>query len=833
MALAVGLWGAPLAEAGVSESARAVAGRHGLAGVPVRSASAFFETLPAATVSLEHALAQGPARPGSPATGRPAYMPTQGQGYAPNSGMPATGEVSPVQKALEELYRKEGRPMPPAANVGYGAGQYNRGPAGAAQPGYAGQPAHTPAPNGTVPNAGGYAQPGTAQPTYGQPNYATPNYGQPGYGANGQPTTATPGYGLPPRNNQQWVNGGQGAATGYPAAAAGQPNAGYPNTGYPNAAGYGAPGYGTPGYAQPGGAGTGYNPNGAPASAYQRPAPAPGGAGGYPNTVHSQPRMPNGGPAGQPESKPGLFKRLFGGGKTSNASSSRESPPRGMPNRPPLAPQVPPSDASDTVYNTAPGNTVPYTQFGSTDPNYGAPPKTEVAPPVPPIAASSVLGPRTPPRREEPEEEAPKSEFVRLPQRGGGKPTPTPTPSTDSDDLGLGDEAAADRRAAARAAGRSDLDLGDGDTPPPTASPKVAPNAAARARTRTPTVEPEADSPGSPFSGKKLARMDDFDESTSGRPMRGPALPDMDEGTPMRSTAPSLTAPPASDTPPSRLPNLEPFPSTGGSSTTGSESDAETSRKSFNSLLNRLKPNTGTTGETRTAEVPTPEPSFTPPSSPAKTTVPFNPSEFNGGRAAPIGPVIRPKTGAVTPPAASDTTPSDDGPRLFNLERLPANPNPDTPPARTGAKGGPSLTPPHPLGGQPRLPEVSEEDEQRKLSQTIPSPNDSSGFKGYCPVTLKLQRRLVRGLDDHAAQYHGRLYLFATAEAKAEFENAPQQYTPVRFGRDVVLLSGGEDNAEGTIDHAAWFRGRLYFFKNKDTRALFFNDPKTYADDAG
>lgn len=102
------------------------------------------------------------------------------------------------------------------------------------------------------------------------------------------------------------------------------------------------------------------------------------------------------------------------------------------------------------------------------------------------------------------------------------------------------------------------------------------------------------------------------------------------------------------------------------------------------------------------------------------------------------------------------------------------------------------------------------------------------GFNGYCPVMLKDERRLVVAKAAYVAEYRGRTYTFSSAAAKFAFEENPRKYVPAGSGNDVVRLASGEENVPGTLDFAAWYRGRLYLFSSPETRKSFVETPSQY-----
>lgn len=102
------------------------------------------------------------------------------------------------------------------------------------------------------------------------------------------------------------------------------------------------------------------------------------------------------------------------------------------------------------------------------------------------------------------------------------------------------------------------------------------------------------------------------------------------------------------------------------------------------------------------------------------------------------------------------------------------------------------------------------------------------GLRGYCLVYLREHRQYVAGQAQFKSQYHSRTYTFSSIDAKREFDKHPERYAPVQDGTDVVAATQGA-NVGGTLDHAAWFKGRLYLFSSAENMAAFWKAPKTYA----
>jgi len=104
-----------------------------------------------------------------------------------------------------------------------------------------------------------------------------------------------------------------------------------------------------------------------------------------------------------------------------------------------------------------------------------------------------------------------------------------------------------------------------------------------------------------------------------------------------------------------------------------------------------------------------------------------------------------------------------------------------------------------------------------------------TGFRGFCPVVLRNQRELVDAKLQFRGEFEGRTYYFSSAAAKGAFDLAPEKYAPVSRGRDIIRLTEDSHSVEGSLEHAVWFRNRLYFFESAKTLRKFVKQPKKYA----
>jgi len=67
----------------------------------------------------------------------------------------------------------------------------------------------------------------------------------------------------------------------------------------------------------------------------------------------------------------------------------------------------------------------------------------------------------------------------------------------------------------------------------------------------------------------------------------------------------------------------------------------------------------------------------------------------------------------------------------------------------------------------------------------------------------------------------------------SKFAEEPSRYAPAAYGADVVALTRDKDVVEGSLDFAAWFKGRLYLFGSQEAHDTFVANPVQFATPAG
>ena len=192
-------------------------------------------------------------------------------------------------------------------------------------------------------------------------------------------------------------------------------------------------------------------------------------------------------------------------------------------------------------------------------------------------------------------------------------------------------------------------------------------------------------------------------------------------------------------------------------------------------------------------------------------TSPSNVSPEAGAADDPFAEELR-KLG-ILPPIKKIPTSEQSSPKLAMPSQEPS------------AADAPSLS-------LPSLDGIEDAATREKISK-IRERGGMKGLKGFCPVTLHDERELVDAKPDHHATHRGQKFHFASVEAMSKFVEEPSRYAPAAYGADVVALTRDKDVVEGSLDFAAWFKGRLYLFGSQEAHDTFVANPVQFATPAG
>jgi thiol-disulfide isomerase/thioredoxin/YHS domain-containing protein len=102
------------------------------------------------------------------------------------------------------------------------------------------------------------------------------------------------------------------------------------------------------------------------------------------------------------------------------------------------------------------------------------------------------------------------------------------------------------------------------------------------------------------------------------------------------------------------------------------------------------------------------------------------------------------------------------------------------------------------------------------------------GLDGYSPVTLGRDRKWVKGNPAHTAEFKGIKYWMVNAEEVTAFNTYAERYAPRLLGCDPVILWKSDRALPGNTQFGAYYAGELYLFVSAESRAEFKLRPDRY-----
>lgn len=176
--------------------------------------------------------------------------------------------------------------------------------------------------------------------------------------------------------------------------------------------------------------------------------------------------------------------------------------------------------------------------------------------------------------------------------------------------------------------------------------------------------------------------------------------------------------------------------------------------------------------------------------------------------------------------AAADAESSDE---TASEEKLAADSSSDDGQAEDSAAADAQKDASEAADSQIQLAKQEQGDNRAEKLARIAERKGMTGFKGFCPVALRDQRDLVDTVPEFSSLHGLKTYYFSSAEAKEAFDASPEKYVPANDGLDIVAMAESNQQIEGSLDHAVWFRGRLYLFANSETKGKFRMSPADFA----
>jgi YHS domain-containing protein len=108
------------------------------------------------------------------------------------------------------------------------------------------------------------------------------------------------------------------------------------------------------------------------------------------------------------------------------------------------------------------------------------------------------------------------------------------------------------------------------------------------------------------------------------------------------------------------------------------------------------------------------------------------------------------------------------------------------------------------------------------------SPLAGDFLHGFCPVALRDERRLAAAQAEFTHEHQAQTYRFSSAAARDQFIVHPDWYVPAAGGLDVIEVQRGHSVAQGSLDHACWFRHKLHMFSTAENLAAFRATPRNF-----
>jgi thiol:disulfide interchange protein DsbD len=129
-------------------------------------------------------------------------------------------------------------------------------------------------------------------------------------------------------------------------------------------------------------------------------------------------------------------------------------------------------------------------------------------------------------------------------------------------------------------------------------------------------------------------------------------------------------------------------------------------------------------------------------------------------------------------------------------------------------------------GGKP-----SEPDRFGAVSAIYPANSSPRAFGGYCLVSLLEDNKLRRGQLEVAAEYRGQAICFASHAHRERFFRNPERYWPAANGTCVVTRGELHTDEPGDPRVGVTWRGKLWFFADRDRQQRFIQSPRRFSID--
>jgi YHS domain-containing protein/thioredoxin-related protein len=102
------------------------------------------------------------------------------------------------------------------------------------------------------------------------------------------------------------------------------------------------------------------------------------------------------------------------------------------------------------------------------------------------------------------------------------------------------------------------------------------------------------------------------------------------------------------------------------------------------------------------------------------------------------------------------------------------------------------------------------------------------GFDGFCLVSLLDENRLRQGDASYSTEHRGQTVCFFSDEHRQKFLANPERFWPVANGQCLVSTKDGRGAELGDPRVGVIWRGKLWFFSDRETQQRFLAMPQQY-----
>ena len=124
--------------------------------------------------------------------------------------------------------------------------------------------------------------------------------------------------------------------------------------------------------------------------------------------------------------------------------------------------------------------------------------------------------------------------------------------------------------------------------------------------------------------------------------------------------------------------------------------------------------------------------------------------------------------------------------------------------------------------------ELDNSDDTQAVSALATVNTIKLGFDGFCLVSLLDENRLRKGDASFTSEYRGQTVCFYSDELRQRFLANPDRFWPVANGQCLVSTKDGRGAELGDPRVGVIWRGKLWFFSDRETQQRFLAMPQQY-----